>query len=258
MRRRRNSSRGWPRVLHWRAGQDMRVRQPPLAFDLLESARSGTFDRARLPRSCGNRLWEVVGRASNRKKARRAGNDTRQTRQSFQAEAPAQEDEHLKALYEAIERTSRSSRDRAQRQNELATMLLERFQRSGRPDDLDECIRVQREAAQGNLRHRTERADMLGSLRGSAERAAMLADLGQLFKIDPSAEERQLAPATLPPRRTSTRRSRRSVWLFSSHRFTFRRAPTSSAHSPQCSSTGSFRPTPPGTSMKRSPRSKKR
>lgn len=78
-------------------------------------------------------------------------------------------DEKLNTLHEVIQRTPRDSPRRVQRLSELATVLRQRFQRSGLLDDLDECIHVQREAVES-------------SPQGSIDRAGMLANLGLLLK----------------------------------------------------------------------------
>lgn len=81
----------------------------------------------------------------------------------------AEMDERISVLRRLIQRMPQGSRNRAARLSQLATVLRQRFQRSGRLDDLDECIGVQREAV-----HATAA--------GSTARGDMLADLGLLYK----------------------------------------------------------------------------
>lgn len=73
-------------------------------------------------------------------------------------------DEQLSRLGKIIEHTSRTGRHHLERLSELATMLLERYQRSERLDDLDECIRVQRQAVRTTARRSTDRVDALANL----------------------------------------------------------------------------------------------
>jgi hypothetical protein len=77
-------------------------------------------------------------------------------------------DQQFARLREIIGRTH--GRLRVQRLAQLATLLLERYMRSELPADLDECIRVQRQAAEAKTPDNTEHAAMLANLSSALQR----------------------------------------------------------------------------------------
>jgi len=73
-------------------------------------------------------------------------------------------DQQFATLREIIRLTPSPSRRRVERLSGLTNMLLERYQRSERLDDLDECIRVQQEAVQAAQPESTDQSAMLANL----------------------------------------------------------------------------------------------
>lgn len=76
----------------------------------------------------------------------------------------AEIDEKLDALRELIRQMPQDNPNRAARLSKLATVLRQRFQRSRRLEDLDDCIGRQREAVYATAATSTMRGDMMANL----------------------------------------------------------------------------------------------